>query len=545
MQRPLERHFSGRGDNIFHSGHASSKVLMSCHLAPSIHTPRQPVIERASLKNLSASQACFQTTSNRSPAIIMPKVYSIRVSTRRVELLILAVVALHLFFVPTTYSAAINAATAAAPSADATADSSSHRQRKLPSFLQRLYNEIADEHGLIRTNSGNRLALEADAIASYENKGEGSPPLFFPSPPPPSQSCVRVYVNSSFLSAPTRRGLFSHVPSIREWGGWAFRRLRVSRRRQQSRILNSFFTVAFQPVANDARVVTIPMEFGIDRSDRHSTILAADLKLFVRTSRAGLPPSEASSPLVRINISQWRHGDNALMTSRVTPASRSGWMSFNLTSAIRWHRDHARTDTVKIIATIEKANDDDTSFNVAVRRTIERHAHDAFFLVYTKKGSVDALSPLLLNHRRKRRSSDGNVSSEPSSLPKFLNFSRKERSTASGYSEQPRVPTRRCRLKKFVISFADVGFKHIMGPPSFMLNECSGTCPPVPTRRVYNPAMHTLLLAEYRKRRSGSRTFQPCCVPIELRAIEVMFRKNSEYRFEKWPDVTATSCGCR
>ncbi|XP_065830169.1 bone morphogenetic protein 2-like [Oscarella lobularis] len=473
MQRPLERHFSGRGDNIFHSGHASSKVLMSCHLAPSIHTPRQPVIERASLKNLSASQACFQTTSNRSPAIIMPKVYSIRVSTRRVELLILAVVALHLFFVPTTYSAAINAATAAAPSADATADSSSHRQRKLPSFLQRLYNEIADEHGLIRTNSGNRLALEADAIASYENK------------------------------------------------------------------------VAFQPVANDARVVTIPMEFGIDRSDRHSTILAADLKLFVRTSRAGLPPSEASSPLVRINISQWRHGDNALMTSRVTPASRSGWMSFNLTSAIRWHRDHARTDTVKIIATIEKANDDDTSFNVAVRRTIERHAHDAFFLVYTKKGSVDALSPLLLNHRQKRRSSDGNVSSEPSSLPKFLNFSRKERSTASGYSEQPRVPTRRCRLKKFVISFADVGFKHIMGPPSFMLNECSGTCPPVPTRRVYNPAMHTLLLAEYRKRRSGSRTFQPCCVPIELRAIEVMFRKNSEYRFEKWPDVTATSCGCR
>ncbi|CAG5132024.1 unnamed protein product [Candidula unifasciata] len=102
----------------------------------------------------------------------------------------------------------------------------------------------------------------------------------------------------------------------------------------------------------------------------------------------------------------------------------------------------------------------------------------------------------------------------------------------------------RCQLHDFEVDFNVIGWgKWIMHPKKFNARFCSGVCPS-PIDVQYKPTNHALLQTLMRMKRPQSAP-PPCCVPIKLKPISMLYFEYDEIVVRHHDDMIASECGCR
>ncbi|XP_005279032.2 embryonic growth/differentiation factor 1 [Chrysemys picta bellii] len=119
--------------------------------------------------------------------------------------------------------------------------------------------------------------------------------------------------------------------------------------------------------------------------------------------------------------------------------------------------------------------------------------------------------------------------------------SRKRRS--SYYT--PVTPSNLCKPRRLYISFSDVGWENwIIAPQGYMANYCLGECP-FPLTAELNSTNHAILQTMVHSL-DPEGTPQPCCVPVRLSPISILYYDNHDnVVLRHYEDMVVDECGCR
>lgn len=119
--------------------------------------------------------------------------------------------------------------------------------------------------------------------------------------------------------------------------------------------------------------------------------------------------------------------------------------------------------------------------------------------------------------------------------------SRRRRSTV----HQPVTPSNVCKARRLYIDFKDVGWQDwIIAPQGYMANYCHGECP-FPLSDSLNGTNHAILQTLVHSL-DPHGTPQPCCVPIRLSPISMLYYDNNDnVVLRHYQDMVVDECGCR
>lgn len=123
-----------------------------------------------------------------------------------------------------------------------------------------------------------------------------------------------------------------------------------------------------------------------------------------------------------------------------------------------------------------------------------------------------------------------------------ITFQRPKRDTKRE-SKGKRKGNRFCKLKRWYVTFDDMGWDWVIAPPmGFTANLCTGSCtfPLVDYMNATNHAIiQTLRNSIYGKPRKA------CCAPKEMEPLTVIFMDGEDIiTLKKYPDMVVKSCAC-
>ncbi|NXC26478.1 DERR protein, partial [Campylorhamphus procurvoides] len=113
-------------------------------------------------------------------------------------------------------------------------------------------------------------------------------------------------------------------------------------------------------------------------------------------------------------------------------------------------------------------------------------------------------------------------------------------------AEHPQVtPSKLCKPRRLYISFSDVGWENwIIAPQGYLANYCRGECP-FPLAAELNSTNHAVLQTMVHSL-DPQGTPQPCCVPVRLSPISILYYDNSDnVVLRHYEDMVVDECGCR
>ncbi|NXR56091.1 DERR protein, partial [Hippolais icterina] len=113
-------------------------------------------------------------------------------------------------------------------------------------------------------------------------------------------------------------------------------------------------------------------------------------------------------------------------------------------------------------------------------------------------------------------------------------------------SPKPSVtPSPLCKPRRLYISFSDVGWENwIIAPQGYLANYCGGDCP-FPLAAELNSTNHAVLQTMVHSL-DPQGTPQPCCVPVRLSPISILYYDNSDnVVLRHYEDMVVDECGCR
>ncbi|XP_075758983.1 embryonic growth/differentiation factor 1 [Pelodiscus sinensis] len=124
---------------------------------------------------------------------------------------------------------------------------------------------------------------------------------------------------------------------------------------------------------------------------------------------------------------------------------------------------------------------------------------------------------------------------------KQCNASRQRRSAY----DAPVTPSNLCKPRRLYISFSDVGWENwIIAPQGYMANYCLGECP-FPLTEELNSTNHAILQTMVHSL-DPEGTPQPCCVPVRLSPISILYYDNNDnVVLRHYEDMVVDECGCR
>uniref|UniRef100_UPI00358F4B08 transforming growth factor beta-2 proprotein-like n=1 Tax=Myxine glutinosa TaxID=7769 RepID=UPI00358F4B08 len=100
---------------------------------------------------------------------------------------------------------------------------------------------------------------------------------------------------------------------------------------------------------------------------------------------------------------------------------------------------------------------------------------------------------------------------------------------------------RNCCLRKLYIDFhKDLGWSWIHSPRGYYANLCAGPCPYMWS----SDSQYSQVLAEYAMK-NPSASASPCCVPLHLQPLTILYYKGRVARVEVLPSMIVHSCKCR
>ncbi|NWR25693.1 DERR protein, partial [Emberiza fucata] len=102
-----------------------------------------------------------------------------------------------------------------------------------------------------------------------------------------------------------------------------------------------------------------------------------------------------------------------------------------------------------------------------------------------------------------------------------------------------------CKPRRLYISFSDVGWENwIIAPQGYLANYCGGECP-FPLAAELNSTNHAVLQTMVHSL-DPQGTPQPCCVPVRLSPISILYYDNSDnVVLRHYEDMVVDECGCR
>ncbi|CAL9689901.1 unnamed protein product [Knipowitschia caucasica] len=102
-----------------------------------------------------------------------------------------------------------------------------------------------------------------------------------------------------------------------------------------------------------------------------------------------------------------------------------------------------------------------------------------------------------------------------------------------------------CKARRLYIDFRDVGWQDwIIAPQGYMANYCLGECP-FPLSEKLNGTNHAILQTLVHSL-DPHGTPQPCCVPIRLSPISMLYYDNNDnVVLRHYQDMVVDECGCR
>ncbi|XP_030113010.4 embryonic growth/differentiation factor 1 isoform X2 [Taeniopygia guttata] len=109
----------------------------------------------------------------------------------------------------------------------------------------------------------------------------------------------------------------------------------------------------------------------------------------------------------------------------------------------------------------------------------------------------------------------------------------------------PLTPSPLCKPRRLYISFSDVGWENwIIAPQGYLANYCGGECP-FPLAAELNSTNHAVLQTMVHSL-DPQGTPQPCCVPVRLSPISILYYDNSDnVVLRHYEDMVVDECGCR
>ncbi|MBN3315497.1 DVR1 protein, partial [Atractosteus spatula] len=109
----------------------------------------------------------------------------------------------------------------------------------------------------------------------------------------------------------------------------------------------------------------------------------------------------------------------------------------------------------------------------------------------------------------------------------------------------PVTPSNICKPRRLYIDFKDVGWQDwIIAPQGYMANYCHGECP-FPLSESLNGTNHAILQTLLHSF-DPNGTPQPCCVPIKLSPISMLYYDNNDnVVLRHYEDMIVDECGCR
>uniref|UniRef100_A0A8C5HGB6 Protein DVR-1-like n=1 Tax=Gouania willdenowi TaxID=441366 RepID=A0A8C5HGB6_GOUWI len=109
----------------------------------------------------------------------------------------------------------------------------------------------------------------------------------------------------------------------------------------------------------------------------------------------------------------------------------------------------------------------------------------------------------------------------------------------------PVASTNVCKARRLFIDFKDVGWHSwIIAPQGYMANYCHGECP-FPLSESLNGTNHAILQTLVHSL-DPHGTPQPCCVPIRLSPISMLYYDNNDnVVLRHYQDMVVDECGCR
>ncbi|NXR78186.1 DERR protein, partial [Pycnonotus jocosus] len=109
----------------------------------------------------------------------------------------------------------------------------------------------------------------------------------------------------------------------------------------------------------------------------------------------------------------------------------------------------------------------------------------------------------------------------------------------------PVTPSPLCKPRRLYISFSDVGWENwIIAPQGYLANYCGGDCP-FPLAAELNSTNHAVLQTMVHSL-DPQGTPQPCCVPVRLSPISILYYDNSDnVVLRHYEDMVVDECGCR
>lgn len=109
----------------------------------------------------------------------------------------------------------------------------------------------------------------------------------------------------------------------------------------------------------------------------------------------------------------------------------------------------------------------------------------------------------------------------------------------------PITPSNVCKPRRLYIDFKDVGWQDwIIAPQGYVANYCHGECP-FPLSERLNGTNHAILQTLVHSF-DPKGTPQPCCVPIKLSPISMLYYDNNDnVVLRHYEDMVVDECGCR
>lgn len=109
----------------------------------------------------------------------------------------------------------------------------------------------------------------------------------------------------------------------------------------------------------------------------------------------------------------------------------------------------------------------------------------------------------------------------------------------------PVSPSNVCKARRLYIDFKDVGWQDwIIAPQGYMANYCHGECP-FPLSESLNGTNHAILQTLVHSL-DPQGTPQPCCVPVRLSPISMLYYDNNDnVVLRHYQDMVVDECGCR
>lgn len=104
--------------------------------------------------------------------------------------------------------------------------------------------------------------------------------------------------------------------------------------------------------------------------------------------------------------------------------------------------------------------------------------------------------------------------------------------------------TTECTRHELYVDFQDIGLSSIIAPPGYSAYQCKGVCES-PLSQDQWPTNHATIQAIVHKVGLAKDVEKPCCVPIKLQSISILFLDKESVVLKNYEDMIAERCGCR